>query len=80
VQEGLLFPIFDFRYKSEILHPNLEADIRQAVDAESQADSKFQSVSPENYEREQLSSRQTIGAILHRMAHNSSNALSSYLR
>jgi Rhodopirellula transposase DDE domain len=73
------------RHKSEILLPNLEADIRSLVDPESQADPKFQStflyaritalavrsalVSQKNYDSEQLPSRQTIGAILNRMGY-----------
>lgn len=73
------------RHKSEILLPNLEADIRSLVDAQAQADPKFQStflyaritayavraalVSQKNYDSEQLPSRQTIGAILNRMGY-----------
>jgi porphobilinogen deaminase len=66
--------------------PNLEADIRSLIEAESQADPKFQStlflyartsakavlsalVSQKNYDREQLPSRQTIGAIFNRMGY-----------
>ncbi len=65
--------------------PNLEADICSLIDADSQADPKFQStflyaqstakallsalVSQKNYDREQLPSRQTIGAILNRMGY-----------
>ncbi|MEG4990290.1 hypothetical protein QUB08_31940 [Microcoleus sp. BR0-C5] len=73
------------RHKSEILLPNLEADIRSVVEPESQANPKFQStflyakitakavvsalVSHHNYKIEELPSRQTIGTILNRMGY-----------
>ncbi|MEG4829671.1 hypothetical protein QUA82_28865 [Microcoleus sp. F8-D3] len=73
------------RHKSEILLPNLAADIRSLVEPESKADQKFQStflyarisakavlsalVSQKNYGIEQLPSRQTIGTILNRMGY-----------
>jgi hypothetical protein len=73
------------RHKSEVLLPNLEADIRRLVDAQAQADPKFQStflyaqvsaravreslINELDYTTEQLSSRQTIGAILNRLGY-----------
>lgn len=71
------------RYKSEEKLPNLEAHIRSLVDAQAQADPKFQStllytrisaravraawVSELGYKESELPTRQTIGEILNRM-------------
>jgi len=73
------------RHKSEILLPTLEADIRSLVDAQAEADPKFQTtflyarisaqavraalVNQKHYDPEQLPSRQTIGAILNRLGY-----------
>lgn len=73
------------RHKSEEILPNLEADIRSLVDAQSQADPKFQStfcyarisgravrealVNDLGYDEAQLPSRQTIGEILNRLGY-----------
>jgi hypothetical protein len=73
------------RHKSEEILPNLEADIRSLVDAQSQADPKFQStfcyarisaravrealVNQKGYDEAQLPSRQTIGEILNRLGY-----------
>jgi Rhodopirellula transposase DDE domain len=73
------------RRKSEIVLPNLEADIRSMVDMQSQADPKFQStflytrisarevrerlVKEKGYDEAELPYRETIGAILNRMGY-----------
>jgi hypothetical protein len=73
------------RRKSEEKLPELEADIRSLVDAQAQADPKFQStflyarisaravraalVSELNYPERELPTRQTIGEILNRMGY-----------
>lgn len=73
------------RHKSEEKLPHLEADIRSLVDAQAQADPKFQStflyarisaravraalVSELNYLESELPTRQTIGEILNRMGY-----------
>jgi hypothetical protein len=73
------------RHKSEALLPQLEADIRSLVDAQAQADPKFQTtflsarisaqavrdalIDEKHYESDQLPSRQTIGAILNRLGY-----------
>lgn len=73
------------RHKSEQVLPSLEADIRSLVDAQSQADPKFQStflyarisaravrvalIEEKGYSDTELPSRQTIGNILNRLAY-----------
>lgn len=73
------------RPKSEVLLPNLEDDIRSLVDAQSQADPRFQStfvyarisaravrealITQKGYNQEQLPTRQTIGDILNRLGY-----------
>jgi hypothetical protein len=73
------------RHKSEEILPSLEQDIRSLVDAQSQADPKFQStfcyarisaravrealVDELGYEQAQLPSRQTMGEILNRLGY-----------
>lgn len=73
------------RHKSEEILPNLEIDIRALVDAQAQADPKFQStflytrisartirealVRERGYDESQLPTRQTIGEILNRMGY-----------
>jgi hypothetical protein len=73
------------RHKSEEILPNIEADIRSLVDAQAQADPKFQStflyarisaravrtalVSELGYKESELPTRQTIGEILNRMGY-----------
>jgi len=73
------------RHKSEEILPNLEADIRSLVDAQAQADPKFQStflyarisaravreilVSETGYDESELPTRQTLGEILNRMGY-----------
>jgi hypothetical protein len=73
------------RHKSEEKLPHLEADIRSLVDAQAQADPKFQStflyarisaravraalVSELDYPESELPTRQTIGEILNRMGY-----------
>lgn len=73
------------RHKSEVERPNLEADIRALVEAQSQADPKFQStfayarisaravrealVNEKGYEAATLPTRQTIGTILNRLGY-----------
>jgi len=73
------------RHKSEVILPNLEADIRSLVDAQAQADPKFQStwlytrisarvvrealVSEKGYDVTQLPTRQTMGEILNRLGY-----------
>jgi hypothetical protein len=73
------------RHRSEEKLPNLEADIRALVEAQSQADPKFQStfayarisaravrealVKEKGYEEATLPTRQTIGTILNRMGY-----------
>lgn len=73
------------RRKSEVGLPNLEADIRSLVDAQAQADPKFQStflyarisaravraalVSEAGYEERELPTRQTIGEVLNRLGY-----------
>lgn len=73
------------RHKSVEVLPNLEADIRSLVDAQSQADPKFKStflyarisaravrealVSQKGYEDSRLPSRQTLGEILNRLGY-----------
>lgn len=72
-------------HKSEAILPNLEADIRSLVDAQAQADPKFQStflyarisaravrealISQKGYDEAQLPTRQTIGEILNRLGY-----------
>lgn len=72
-------------HKSEAILPNLEADIRSLVDAQAQADPKFQStflyarisaravrealISEKGYDVAQLPTRQTIGEILNRLGY-----------
>jgi hypothetical protein len=73
------------RHKSEEILVNLESDITSLVDRQAQADPKFQStflyarisaqavrdalVEQKGYDKAQLPSRQTIGAILNRMGY-----------
>ena len=73
------------RHKSEVILPELEADIRTLVDAQAQADPKFQStfayarisargvrealINHKGYSFEQLPTRQTIGDILNRLGY-----------
>lgn len=73
------------RHKSEEILPSLEEDIRSLVDAQSQADPKFQStfcyarisaravrealVDDLGYDQAQLPSRQTMGEILNRLGY-----------
>jgi hypothetical protein len=73
------------RHKSEEKLLHLEADIRSLVDAQAQADPKFQStflyarisaravrealISEKGYDEAQLPTRQTIGEILNRMGY-----------
>jgi hypothetical protein len=73
------------RHKTEAVLPHLEADIRSLVDAQAQADPKFQStflyarvsaravretlVSEVGYDESALPTRQTIGEILNRMGY-----------
>jgi hypothetical protein len=73
------------RHKSEVLLPNLEADIRSLVDPQAQADPKLQSpfvyarisaravrealITQKGYAAERLPSRQTIGEILNRLGY-----------
>jgi Rhodopirellula transposase DDE domain len=73
------------RHKSEEKLPHLAADIRSLVDAQAQADPKFQStflyarisaravrealISEKGYDEAQLPTRQTIGEILNRMGY-----------
>jgi hypothetical protein len=73
------------RHKSEVLLPNLEADIRSLVDPQAQADPKLQSpfvyarisaqavrealITQKGYAAERLPSRQTIGDILNRLGY-----------
>lgn len=73
------------RRKSEEILPNLELDIRSLVDAQAQADPKFQStllyarisaravrerlVRETGYDESELPTRQTIGEILNRMGY-----------
>ena len=73
------------RHKSEQVLPNLEADIRTLVDAQSQCDPKFEStflysritakavraslIEEKGYSENQLPSRQTIGDILNRLGY-----------
>ena len=73
------------RHKSEQVLPNLEVDIRSLVDAQSQADPKFEStflysritakavraslIEEKGYSESQLPSRQTIGDILNRLGY-----------
>jgi hypothetical protein len=73
------------RHKSEEQLPHLEADMRSLVDAQAQADPKFQStflyarisaravraalVSEAGYDESDLPTRQTIGEILNRLGY-----------
>jgi Rhodopirellula transposase DDE domain len=73
------------RHKSEVILPELEADIHALVDAQAQADPKFQStfvyarisasavrtrlIEQQGYREEQLPTRQTIGEILNRLGY-----------
>jgi hypothetical protein len=73
------------RHKSEVILPELEADIHALVDAQAQADPKFQStfvyarisasavrtalIEQQGYCEEQLPTRQTIGDILNRLGY-----------
>jgi hypothetical protein len=73
------------RHKSEVILPDLEADIHALVDAQAQADPKFQStfvyarisasavraalIEHQGYTEEQLPTRQTIGNILNRLGY-----------
>jgi len=73
------------RHKSEEILPNLEADMRGLVDAQAQADPKFQStflyarisaravrealVRERGYEEGELPTRQTIGELLNRLGY-----------
>jgi hypothetical protein len=73
------------RRKTEAVLPTLEVDIRTLVDAQAQADPKFQStfcyarisaravreslIEEKGYDAEQLPTRQTIGDILNRMGY-----------
>jgi Rhodopirellula transposase DDE domain len=73
------------RHKSEVVLPNLEADIHALVDAQAQADPKFQTtflytrisarairealVRAKGYEESELPTRQTIGELLNRMGY-----------
>ncbi|KAM3104228.1 ISAzo13-like element transposase-related protein [Phormidesmis sp. 146-33] len=73
------------RHKSEIVLPNLAAEIRTLVDAQAQTDPKFQTtflyarisaravrealVTETGYEESALPTRQTIGEILNRMGY-----------
>lgn len=73
------------RHKSEEILPNLEADMRSLVDAQAQADPKFEStflyarisaravraalISEIGYQESELPTRQTIGEMLNRMGY-----------
>ena len=73
------------RHKSEEILPKLEADIRSLVDAQAQADPKFQStflyaqitaravrealISKAGYQESELPTRQTIGEMLNRFGY-----------
>lgn len=73
------------RHKTEKILPNLEQDIRSLVDAQTQADPKFQStfaysrisaravrealIEQRGYTDEELPTRQTIGDILNRLGY-----------
>lgn len=73
------------RHKSEARLPNLETDIRTLVEAQSQADPKFQTtfaytrisaravrealIGEKGYDESVLPNRQTIGSILNRMGY-----------
>lgn len=73
------------RHKTEAILPNLEQDIRSLVDAQAQADPKFQStftysrisaravrealIEQRGYSEESLPTRQTIGDILNRLGY-----------
>lgn len=73
------------RHKSVEILPNLESDIRSLVDAQAQADPKFQStflyarisaravrealVNVHGYDESELPSRQTLGEILNRLGY-----------
>lgn len=73
------------RHKSEEILPNLEADMRSLVDAQAQADPKFEStflyarisaravraalISETGYQESELPTRQTIGEMLNRMGY-----------
>jgi hypothetical protein len=73
------------RHKSEVILPELEADIHALVDAQAQANPKFQStfvyarisasavrtrlIEQQGYREEQLPTRQTIGEILNRLGY-----------
>jgi hypothetical protein len=72
-------------HKTEEILPNLEADIRSLVDAQAQADPRFEStflyarisaravrealIGEQGYEETQLPTRQTIGEILNRLGY-----------
>ena len=73
------------RHKSEVILPNLEADIRSMVDVQAQADPKFQStflyarisaravrealIQEKGYDEAQLQTRQTLGNLLNRFGY-----------
>jgi hypothetical protein len=72
------------RHKSEVVLPNLEADIHALVDAQAQVDPKFQStflyarisaravreaLGSTGYKESELPSRQTIGEVLNRLGY-----------
>jgi len=73
------------RHKSEVILPNLEADIRSLVDVHAQADPKFQStflyarisaravrealIQEKGYDEAQLPTRQTLGNLLNRFGY-----------
>jgi hypothetical protein len=73
------------RHKSEVLLPELEVDIRSLVEAQTQADPKFQStliyarisaravrealIEEKGYLETELPNRQTIGTILNRLGY-----------
>jgi len=73
------------RHKSEVILPNLEADIRSMVDVQAQADPKFQStflyarisaravrealIQEKGYDEAQLPTRQTLGNLLNRFGY-----------
>jgi hypothetical protein len=72
-------------HKSEVVLPNLEADIRSLVDVQAQADPTFEStflyarisakavraalITEKGYDQTQLPTRQTIGEILNRLGY-----------
>lgn len=84
------------RHKSEVILPNLEAELHALVDAQAQADPKFQStlvyarisasavrgglIQRQGYREEQLPTRQIIGEILDRLGYSLSQTLTGTAR